>query len=245
MTKVSVITVCKNAEDYIEETIKSVVSQTYNNIELIVIDGKSTDKTLEIINKYKSEISYFISELDSGLYDAMNKGIEKSTGDWIIFLNAGDYLNNIEILENIFSKIDINNYEVVYGDEVRVNTKLNKEENFLKARNIEDLWRGMVFNHNCMFAKRSSLLDSKFDTKYKIIADFVQIFTFYYIDKKSFLYIPEVIAKIETHGYSKTKKAYLIRTLERYKFVKKYKNDLEFKKHYLITFINFFKIFFK
>ena len=96
--KISIITVVKNAEKTIENTILSVLNQTYKNIELIIIDGVSTDGTLDIINKYKDKISYFISEPDTGVYNAMNKGIKAATGDIFYFLNANDSLYDDKVL---------------------------------------------------------------------------------------------------------------------------------------------------
>ena len=92
MMKVSVICACYNAQNTIEDSILSVINQTYNNIEYIIIDGASADKTLEITEKYKDQISYFSSEPDTGIFNAMNKGIKASTGDIIYFLNSNDYL---------------------------------------------------------------------------------------------------------------------------------------------------------
>ena len=104
--KISIITVTKNSEKYLEKNILSVFNQKYKNYEHIIIDGKSTDKTIEIINKHKKKIKYFISEKDKGLYDAMNKGIKKSTGDIIGILNSDDiYFNQtLEIVNRYFNK---------------------------------------------------------------------------------------------------------------------------------------------
>ena len=109
--KVSIITVVRNAVDTIETTIKSVLNQTYGNIEYIVIDGESTDGTLEIINKYRDQISIIVSEKDNGLYDALNKGVRLSTGDWIGILNSGDVFTANDVIANIFlSKKDFKTY---------------------------------------------------------------------------------------------------------------------------------------
>ena len=99
--KVSIITVCFNSELTIEDTILSIKKQDYNNIEYIVIDGKSTDSTVEIIKKYNDYIDYFISENDNGIYDAMNKGISKATGQIIGILNSDDFYPNKYILSNV------------------------------------------------------------------------------------------------------------------------------------------------
>ena len=104
--KISIITVTKNSEKYLEKNILSVHKQKYKNYEHIIIDGKSTDKTIDIINKHKKKIKYFISEKDKGLYDAMNKGIKKSTGDIIGILNSDDiyYNKTLDIVNKYFNK---------------------------------------------------------------------------------------------------------------------------------------------
>ena len=104
--KISIITVTKNSEKYLEKNILSVHKQKYKNYEHIIIDGKSTDKTIDIINKHKRKIKYFVSEKDSGLYDAMNKGIKKSTGDIIGILNSDDiyYNKTLNIVNKYFNK---------------------------------------------------------------------------------------------------------------------------------------------
>lgn len=113
---VSIITVCKNAESTIEKTIQSVIFQTYKNIEFIIIDGKSSDKTIEIINSYKENITYFISESDKGIADAWNKGINKSNGFFIQLLNADDYLDEEKIEESINSFKKNKKAAFVFGD---------------------------------------------------------------------------------------------------------------------------------
>ena len=99
---ITIVTVSFNAVTTIEKTILSVINQTYSNIEYIIIDGGSTDGTVEIIKKYENKISKWISEPDRGIYDAMNKGIKLAIGKWINFMNAGDCFTNNSVLENIF-----------------------------------------------------------------------------------------------------------------------------------------------
>ncbi len=104
--KITVITICFNSEKTIEQTIRSVIDQTYKNIEYIIVDGKSTDSTLSIINKYRKQVSRLISEPDDGIYDAMNKGVSMATGDWIHILNSDDYYVDSTSLERIVPHLD-------------------------------------------------------------------------------------------------------------------------------------------
>jgi glycosyltransferase involved in cell wall biosynthesis len=116
--KFSIITVCKNSEKTIEKTIKSVIEQTYKNIEYIIIDGKSTDNTAGIIKKYINKISHYINEEDNGIYDAMNKGVNLAKGDYISFLNADDRLFDELSIERVCKQIKNDNskaIDVFYG----------------------------------------------------------------------------------------------------------------------------------
>ena len=129
MDKISVITVVYNNVSKIRKTIESCLSQTWNNIEYIIIDGGSKDGTVDIIKEYISNISYFVSEPDKGLYDALNKGIAASTGDWILVLNSGDYFCDSESLERAMSIDGIEHIDVIYGNSKRVkafNTEIRK-----------------------------------------------------------------------------------------------------------------------
>ena len=104
--KISIITICKDVEAEIERTLKSVVTQSYGNIEYIVVDGASSDNTCEVIRQYEDKISYFLSEPDTGIYNAMNKGVAKATGDFVFFINAGDTLLNSDVIKLAIDKIN-------------------------------------------------------------------------------------------------------------------------------------------
>src|SRR5690554_4083025 len=116
--KFSIITVCKNSEATIENTILSVISQSYCDFEYIIVDGVSTDKTLDIVNKYRGSIAKIISEPDSGLYDAMNKGINAASGDYLFFLNSDDKFIDDNVLEKTYIKAKNNKAELLYGDQM-------------------------------------------------------------------------------------------------------------------------------
>ena len=113
---ISVVTVCYNAADTIEKTMLSVLNQTYHDIEYIIIDGGSTDGTVEIIRKYADRIAYWVSEPDKGIYDAMNKGIKVATGEWINFMNAGDEFVDANVLDKLFFAKTVANVDVIYGN---------------------------------------------------------------------------------------------------------------------------------
>ncbi len=170
--KISVITVCLNSENLIQKTIKSVVSQTYPNVEYIIIDGKSTDNTANIVMKYKSHINIFVSEKDNGVYDAMNKGAHLATGDMIYFLNSGDYLYDDKVLEKIVAEAEKHNLcEIFYGDILYYNSSGSKY--YLGPMNsiAEIISRGI--NHQSIFTRKSAFEKcGYFDTKYKIFADY-------------------------------------------------------------------------
>lgn len=175
--KVSIITVSYNSVATIEQTIKSVVNQTYLNREYIVIDGGSTDGTLDIIHKYEAYISYWCSEQDFGIYHAMNKGIEKATGDIVAFLNSDDYYIDDTVLEKVIYKWNMHeNIDVLAG---RIDI-LNRFSLFCgvspKMVDLEQLCYQMVLDHPAMFARKEIFyLDGFFDLKYRVAADYAWV----------------------------------------------------------------------
>lgn len=168
LPKITVVTVTYNAEKCLEETIQSIINQTYPNIEYIVIDGGSKDGTIDIIKKYAAHIDYWVSEPDKGVYDAMNKGIDKATGKWINFMNAGDYYYSNTVLLNLFNKNIPEDVMVYYGDTIKRydfgDILLSKN----KKRNNDPI---MPFCHQSVFVKIEILQKYKFDIQYQILAD--------------------------------------------------------------------------
>ena len=173
----SIITVTYNAGKVLEDTILSVISQTYRNVEYIIVDGASKDNTLEIIGKYSKYISKMVSEPDKGLYDAMNKGIGMATGDYLCFLNAGDKFHDKETLQQIAETLKNKDLpDVIYGETAIV----DEVGNFLHMRRLstpEHLnWRsfkqGMLVCHQAFLAKRELTLKHPYDMHYRFSADF-------------------------------------------------------------------------
>ena len=172
--KITIITVCKNAQDTIEQTIKSVISQTYNNIEYLIIDGKSTDKTLDIVNKYKNKIDIIISDPDEGIYYAMNKGIEKSSGDIIYFLNSGDLLFNKTTISNVVKLFKKRNSDILYGDVLLYNKDGLEGPIVKQHKNVNRFYlaRDGIY-HQAMFVKRNLFKKyGNFNIRFKLQADY-------------------------------------------------------------------------
>lgn len=182
--KVSVITVCYNAIIGIDKTIKSVIGQTYPEIEYIVIDGGSTDGTLDVINKYREKISYFVSEPDGGIYDAMNKGIRAATGEWINFMNAGDTFSSDTVLEEVFGDDLKKEIGVIYGDAYLKDSKGCVSVH--PAMPLSFLKRAMPFCHQSSFVRKKTI--NEFNKQYKICADYFFFYSLYYDNPNSFCY---------------------------------------------------------
>jgi len=117
--KLSIITIVYNNMHHIERTMLSILYQTYPNIENIIIDGLSTDGTVDIIKKYESRISKFISEKDNGIYDAMNKGLALATGDYVLFMNSGDEIYTKDTIANVFASAE--DADIYYGETEMIN----------------------------------------------------------------------------------------------------------------------------
>lgn len=170
---ISVITVCFNAVMDIEATFESVVSCEYLNIEYIVIDGGSNDGTVELIKKYKKNINYWVSEPDTGIYGAMNKGLEKATGDWVININAGDKLLFIPSSDLIKAF----NLQALCGRIISENDKIAIPKFNKKIRLLNTLPHQALF-YNLRLGK------IKYETKYKIVADYARNLEMYLTGNK-------------------------------------------------------------
>ena len=175
--KFSIITVTYNAGKVLENTIQSVVFQTYRDVEYIIVDGNSKDNTMEIVSKYRNHISKVISEPDKGLYDAMNKGIRMATGDYLCFLNAGDEFHDNETLQKIVQTLKGKDLpDVIYGETAIVDEK----GHFLHMRRLstpEQLnWKsfkqGMLVCHQAFLACRELAVHDLYDCQYRFSADF-------------------------------------------------------------------------
>lgn len=204
--KVSIITVSYNSEKTIQDTISSVLNQSYTDIEYIIIDGGSNDKTAEIVRKYGNKISKFVSEKDSGIYDAMNKGIKIATGEVIGTLNADDLYANTQVVSEVVSAMSKNEADVCWGDLVYVKSDdLNK---IIRNWKSSDYGVGKFKNgwhppHPTFFVKKEIYKKyGYFDQQFKIAADYELMLRFLEKYKVRSCYIPSVLVKMRLGGVS-------------------------------------------
>ena len=201
---ISIITINYNNIKGLKTTIRSVIDQSYENIEFIIIDGNSNDGSKEVIKKYKNFINYSICEPDNGPYDAMNKGIDRAVGDYLLFLNSGDYLANNLVLEKYlkFNPVE----DIVYGDSM-----IKEGNRFKRIKMPKTLTIGIALthtiNHQTIFYKKTLFDDgSRYDCSYKIVADWV--FTNKAVINKncSTRHINLIISVYDTDGISSDKR---------------------------------------
>jgi glycosyltransferase involved in cell wall biosynthesis len=204
--KVSIITTCKNSAATIEDTIKSVLSQDYTNIEYILIDGQSTDGTLEIINKYRDKISKFISEPDAGFYHAINKGISLTTGGIVGNLNSDDFYPSSTIITQVVNTFKNNNADAVYGDLHYVDKNDTQKiiRNWQAGQYTEGSFlKGWMPPHPTFFVKKEIYNKyGVFNTDLKSAADYEIMLRFIHKHKIKIAYLPQVLVKMRVGGKS-------------------------------------------
>jgi glycosyltransferase involved in cell wall biosynthesis len=205
MTKISIITVVYNGEKTIENTIQSIISQKNIDLEYIIIDGKSTDGTLDIVSKYKDYIDTVVSEKDGGIYHAMNKGLLIASGSIIGFLNADDIYNSPYILEKIISTFDSDpSADLVYGDLVYVGQyDPNKIIRYWKSKKYYSNFfnDGNIPPHPTFFARKTAYDNfSGFNLNFRLAADFEIMFRFLKIHQLTSVYIPYILVRMRLGG---------------------------------------------
>ena len=192
--KITIITVTFNCQNTIKKTIESVINQTYKEIEYIVIDGNSKDNTNNIINNYKERITYYISENDHGIYDAINKGIEIAKGEFIIILHSGDIFYNNSTIEQAVNQIQKNiNTDIFFSNIFFVENLDNKK---ITRRYSSEYFKPFMFRFGFMPAHTSTIIRKTcfeniglYNVNYKIASDFDLLFNFIYLNKIKYKYI--------------------------------------------------------
>ena len=220
--KISIITVIWNNAKTINDAIDSVLGQTYQNIEYIVIDGASTDGTVEIVQSYGDKIKKFVSEKDQGIYDAMNKGIKLATGDIVGILNSDDFYKSNDILEIVASEFKSKNIDCLYGDLEYVDANdTSKVVRYWKSRPFEDglFQKGLHPAHPTFFIKREFYEKyGLFDLDFHIAADYEIMLRFLERYKLKSSYINKTFVRMRVGGESnRSIKNILKANLESYK----------------------------
>lgn len=233
----SVITVVYNNVKDIERTIQSVVNQTYSNIEYIIIDGGSTDGTKDIIEKYKNEIAKLVSEKDSGIYDAMNKGLALASGDYVLFMNSGDEVYSKDTVAQVFASSV--NADVYYGETEMydqnwksIGRRRHKSPNELT---FDSFKYGMSVSHQAIYIRRS--LTQSYNTQYALSADIDWILEALKRAKK-IVNVNQYVAKYLVGGMSKKKHKESL--IERFKIFSKHYGLLPNMLNHIIIASNLF-----
>lgn len=204
--KISIITVVRNNKKTIKDAIESILGQTYKDIEYIVIDGASTDGTVEVVKSYGNKISKFVSEPDNGLYDAMNKGVNLATGDVVGILNSDDFYIDNGVIERVMKEFEKSQVDSVFADLVYVKSdNLNKVVRYYDSSHFtpQKFAYGWMPAHPAFFVKRWVYERyGLFRTDLKIGADFDILARFLYMHKISYSYMKEVLVKMRVGGVS-------------------------------------------
>ena len=202
---VSIITVVYNNVKFIGDAIESVLTQDYPYIEYVVIDGGSDDGTLDIIEKYRDKISVFISEKDSGIYDALNKGIQNSSGDFITILHSDDLFSNPYVVSNMINKISDSNAEICFSDLVIINKDTSKILRYYKVY-FFNIWLfkiGWMPPHPTFFIKKSLFCEfGLYSLNYKLASDFDFLVRIFYNREIKWFYLNQVNVKMRSGGAS-------------------------------------------
>jgi len=196
--RITIVTVVLNCIGCIEKTILNVINQSYGNIEYIVVDGGSTDGTLEVIRKYEAHIDLWISENDKGIYSAMNKGIDLSTGDWINFMNAGDHFHASRTVERVALHLD-QHYGVIAGA-----VRYIYDTNNTRIKHMRPKFTGFyleVPHHQASFINNRLMRRHKYDESFRIRGD-LNFMTTLHAEGQKILIIDEVICDVDTNGVS-------------------------------------------
>lgn len=211
MIKLSIITINYNNRDGLQKTIDSVICQTWRDYEWIIIDGGSTDGSKELIEQYQDHFAYWCCEPDNGIYNAMNKGIAKASGDYLQFLNSGDALHNKDILEQVF-KVDFD-ADVLYGDLNLVGQ--NGISRIIYPDHLTfPFFLTRSIGHPSSFIKTTLLKDCYYREDYKMVSDWYK-FMDLYLENRSFSHISLVIVDFDNTGISSTNPTLEMRERER------------------------------
>lgn len=209
---ITVVTINLNNKEGLERTIKSVLAQTcFDDIQYIVIDGKSTDGSVDVIKQYADGIDYWISEKDKGIYNAMNKGLKQAKGEYILFLNSGDYLASADVIEQVLKHLD--DSIIIYGNEImsKRNTAMvnyasydyvNERVDVYPDKLDEDFFKRRALPHQSTFIQTEYHKKHPYSEKYKVTSDWKFLREAIMDDKVKYKHIPVVVSNFNLEGIS-------------------------------------------
>jgi glycosyltransferase involved in cell wall biosynthesis len=200
--KITIVTVCKNSAHTICRSIESVISQKFKDLEYIVIDGLSTDGTIQILEKHRKFIDKLIIEKDEGIYNAMNKGLKLSNGDIIFFLNSDDYFHDDNVLVDVHQVfLKHPKAEILFGNQV-----FDAGDKFLTKKHPSKITRKYLcmttIQHQALFARRHLFNKYQFDENFRIVSDYKWILNLFMVDKSNYIYFDRNISVMGTEGAS-------------------------------------------
>ena len=195
--KLSIITINKNNAFGLKKTILSVINQTFSDYEYIIIDGKSSDESINIIKENNSKINFWVSELDSGIYNAMNKGILKAQGEYCLFLNSGDYLISCDTLKTLFNEIDDNKSDIFYSNRINSDNSITKYPDNI---NLKFLVNSPINHQNSIIKRLLFIQHGLYNEDLRIASDWEFFLMEYYIYKSNFLKIKTNISVFDING---------------------------------------------
>ena len=225
LSKVTVVTVVMNDPQGLKQTMLSIGEQTYANLEYIVIDGGSGAETLDVIHENLDKIDSWLSEPDKGIYDAMNKGIDLATGEWINFMNAGDCFAAPDVVATVFAQ-SFGDADFIYGHTHFLSGDFT---GVVKAWDFDILWKTMIFTHQSSFTRAALLKKRKFNANFKICGDYDVIYNAYVSGSK--FHNSDTVISILSFGVSEVNRAKM--AVEKWQVVRRHRNDLPFHWFYL------------
>jgi glycosyltransferase involved in cell wall biosynthesis len=198
---ISLVTVVFNGEKLIADTLRSAVEQTYVPIELVIVDGGSTDKTVDVARQFQSHIGTLVSEHDKGIYDAMNKGVQASAGEWIYFLNAGDSFYDTKVLEDIFTPNRLDNVDLIYARVQTRNEPSGVDYITGEPTTFNDFFSRYPVCHQATFTRKAAFEQiGPYDIRYRLAADTEWFARFFKLQPERALFVDRVVAYYDIQG---------------------------------------------
>lgn len=195
---ITIVTINLNNKDGLKRTIESVVNQTFfDKVEYVIIDGGSTDGSVDVINEYDDKIAYWCSEPDGGIFPAMNKSIEHINGDYVLYLNSGDILNNNNVIERVYGELD---KDIVYGNEYKVGKK--KTLATFPDKLTETFFKRSALPHQSTFIRSELLKEHNYSTDWKVLGDWSWLRERIMVDKVSYKHLKLPISDYDLSGFS-------------------------------------------